>query len=367
MPCPGTWSHLNVEIGSTPEVAETFTINLNKNLAPSPLQCVIANPATQGSDLINSTPVVAGDTVALHTEGSHHDVVGRTMRHCLIFEPTTEGMQPFFGIWMGNHAEVQYGALGGYYDNAEAQAQTIVPIPGKFKFFYTKLAFGGVVGVGNTCTITLRKNGIDTGLALALVAGDSAKSEVVTEVAFAAGDLVSFGIVSTGGDHSYNCTGICFIPDDPRMWFLCRPYGVNGMTGSGFSFPNLADVNVGDAWAAAESSGGIALWGPFPHGVMITGVALKLAVAPGAGQWRSITLRKNQVDTAITVLVSNAATFGLASVALVEPVDFEMFSVSDARSGAGVAASRGSFSIFGATSTVTVTAVVPASAERGTP
>jgi hypothetical protein len=99
--------------------------------------------------------------------------------------------------------------------------------------------------------------------------------------------------------------------------------------------------------------------------VAIAGIAAKLEAAPGPGTNRTLTIRKNQVDSALAVTIADLATFGIAT-GFIEPVDFDMLSVSNVKNGAP-AAGRGSFSIFGATSTVAVTSVVPASAERGTP
>jgi hypothetical protein len=103
-----------------------------------------------------------------------------------------------------------------------------------------------------------------------------------------------------------------------------------------------------------------------PEGVVLTGIAVGLEAAPGGVTSRTFTLRLNQVDTAIAVTVAGASTFGIMSTGVVQPVDFDMLSLSSIRTGAA-AAGRGAVSLFGATALVAVLSVVPASGERGTP
>jgi hypothetical protein len=366
MPCAGTWSHHNVEISAAPGAGQNYTFSLRKNGA-STLPVTIANLATQGSNLADTVAVVAGDGVNINSLGSAGVAGGQQFRHCMIFEPTIDGQQPFFGLVIGNAAtEVYFSVGGGQSANAasETQSKTVVPFAGKFKLFYARSVLGAL-GVGQTCTVTLRKNGVDTALVLAMVAGDTDKNDIVTEVSFAAGDEVSLRVLCNAGTFPRITTGICFIPTDSRLWFLTRPFGLNNLTAGAvaYSCPNLGDVYQDPTWGL-EVGAQCAL-APFPKGVAISGIAAKLAVAPGAGTSRTLTVRKNQIDSALAVTITDLATFGIAT-GFIEPVDFDMLSVSNIKSG-GAAAGRGSFAIFGATSTVTVTAVVPNSGERNTP
>jgi hypothetical protein len=348
-----------------PGGGDSYSFALNVNGVDS-LAMTIVGAATEGSNMTATKTVAAGDLVYIATAGSAGLAV-REMWYCLVFEPAVDGVQPFLSYCVADHdvAHVHAGISGGVGVAASISTYSVVPFPGKFKFFYAR-DNNENVPAGETITCTFRLNGAPTAMVLTLTVGERLESDLATEVACVAGDYVDWEVACVTG-HPVMMLSCCFIPDDPRLWFMTRPLGNTNLTAGAIAYspPTLGQTHAGNYWLANEVGPPIPLT-PVPAGVAITGIAVGLSAAPGGVTSRTFTLRLNQVDTAIAVTVAGANTFGVMTTGFVEPNDFDMLSLSNILTG-GAAASRGAISIFGATSTVTVTAVVPASGERGTP
>jgi hypothetical protein len=360
MPCPGTWKHLLCELDAAPGGGNTRSFSVYKGGVASPLAVAFGAADVQKSNLVNEVAVIAGDLIGFvsRVTGAPADT---PFRFASIFEPIVAGVQPFFGVHQITHDApgLSWSCLQGGGAASIGAAQTVIPFPGRFKYLYAHHHTGDIPG-GSTASLSLNVNGVDSALALAWNGTDEDKSDIVTEVPVVAGDLVCFTGTGTGATHVGLHHSVCFIPDDPRLWFLVRPYNSDAMTAGAvtYSTPNLGWLEAGDHWPAVEYDT------PFPLGVVITGIALHLSVVPGAGASRTVTVRRNNVDTALALTISNLEHFATAT-GFLEPVDFDMFAVSNIM--AGAAGCSGTFAIFGATALVTVISVVPASAERGTP
>jgi hypothetical protein len=347
MPCAGTFSHLQAGVSVAPGLGKSYSFALNVNGVAS-LPMTISGPALTGSNMADTKAVVAGDLVYIATSGTA-GLAACEMSYCMLFEPAVDGQQPFLGWCVGSHevAAVYAGISGGVSSDAahEAQVHSVVPFPGKFKLFYAR-DDDEVVPAGETITVTFRRNGAPTAMVLTLTVGERLESDLVTEIACVAGDYVDWQVTCVTG-HPVMMLSCCYIPDDPKLWWLPRPRGNSPLTDGAiaYTWPTLGYTHMGLVWAALEADAPSCLT-PFPKGVVITGIAALLDVAPGAGKSRTLTVRKNQVDTAVKVTIANADTFGILSLHPIEPEDFDMFTVSNIRTGLAAAAS-GTFAIFG--------------------
>lgn len=367
MPCPGTFSRLSSVVDAAPGAGQTCSFTLIVNGVASTLTHTIDGAAdTEGSNLVDSVHVAAGDLVYMVTVNSAGSA-SSDMAFCLLFEPDTEGLLPFLSGVSTTAGTTWYHAIAGGMSSGvatEYQTQSVVPVPGKFRYFYMRAS--AALGGGETEDMTLRVNGIDSALTLHLGAGQQLATDLVTEVVVAAGDMVSFGDTAVGGWH-YLQSGICFIPDDPEVWFICRPYGFSRPSsfGTEYSPPTLGQLHTVDNWFTPELGPPSTLI-PFPKGVSVTGMAIGLTAAPGGGTSWTFTARYNQADTGIAVAISGADTFGVIDGLLIEPDDLDGFSVRADPVGAPAAAYT-AISLFGGSWKTTVTAVTPSSGERGTP
>jgi hypothetical protein len=348
MPCLGTWKHLLCELDAAPGGGNTRSFSVYKGGVASALAVAFGAADVQKSNLVNNVSVIAGDMIGFVSKVTGAPA-NTPFRFASIFEPAVDGVQPFFGFHTCTHDApgLTWSSIAGggstpaSAGGTEGQSQTLIPFPGKFKYLYAHHHDGDIPG-GSTVALTLRVNGLDTALTLAWNGTDEDKSDIVTEVPVVAGDYVCFQGTGTGATHVGLHHSICFIPDDPRFWFLCRPRNTDVLTAGAvtYSTPNLGWLEAGDHWPAVEYDT------PFPKGVVITGIAARLGAAPGAGTSRTLTVRQNNVNTPVAVTISNLATYGIASGFAVEADDFDMFAVSNIRTGLA-AASGGTFAIFG--------------------
>lgn len=87
-----------------------------------------------------------------------------------------------------------YGGAGGNF-TVEAEAQINMP---KCRVRNMRGTVNVVPTLGQTLTVTMRKNGVDTGLAITFTnAGGTIASDFVDEISFDAGDLMSFQAVNS--------------------------------------------------------------------------------------------------------------------------------------------------------------------------
>lgn len=134
---------------------------------------------------------------------------------------------------------------------ASAEGLTIIPVAvaGTFRNFRIKL--GTAPGTGVTRTFTVRKNGVDTALVVAISGTATTGSDTSNDISFAAGDYISIKHVVTGGtaaavgyigsslefegDSTAIALGGCQVFSD--AWSSDRFFPVMGTFGAGTSAP----------------------------------------------------------------------------------------------------------------------------------
>ncbi len=343
MPCAGVFSNLILGAYSFSTGGANVKATLLLNEGPTALTATVTDPASYAEDLANAVAVAAGERVALRQRGTLGSNITFVTRMGLLFEPTIAGLFPILGVHNAGSSGTEYfSILGG--TGTDARVRCVVPVPGKFKNLYVDL--NGLYAAGSTSVVTLLKNGVDTALTVTETGGGSYASQLVSdtthEVSFAAGDFVSLKCVVSGGYPTFRW-GVCFVPDDPRLWWIPRVQGYDAMiNGTGYSAPALsASMAAGDFWLAGET----ALF--IPGGCNITGIAAFLTNAPGAGKSRTFTLRRNWADTGVAVTLSDSEVFDVFKTGSIKPVNGQCFSVMATDDVGGSASSSGGFSLIG--------------------
>ena len=348
IPCDGTFSHLLMKpAGGALGAGNTIVGMLTKNWIDTALTFTLGAADLSASDLVHSVAVSAGDYVQLSLRGVGTGALF-SPNYAVLFEPTIPGLQPFMGYNYYETRKVCNGSLEGsyYYNGGELAAQCVVPFSGKFKYMWMDWNGPGMAA-GSTATQTLRVNGVDSALALTFTGGESRlvskKSDLVTEVAVNAGDMVSFRTTGTGVSGAFWIKhGICFIPDNPSVWFRVRSAGYQALTVGAIAYSpaSLGTFFFGSIdWAAAEVP---TIWPK--SDVKITGVAAR-CTAPGVGAGRKFDVYHNHASAA-TVTVSGANVFNLSSGYDIQPNDFDTLCVSNERVGLPYS-DRGSIAILG--------------------
>lgn len=304
MPCAGKFKYLFAEVNTAPGVGKSFTFEIVNG--SQSLIVTISDTNTQGSNVTNSVSFVAGDAAYLHTYGTGSPST-TGFRYCVGFFPTVVGEQPFLFQGGGDHnVSPEYGCITntqGLPTSLEIENQTLVPIAGTFKKWYIHAA--SAIASASSVVYVLRKNGIDTALTVTLNAGETDASDLVNEVAFAAGDLVSYKVTTTGTEHTQTAHGILFCPTDTTKWICTHATGAEVLPNStAYTYPDLGYLHQDCLWFTTETD----TWAPFPGGITITGFSVYLNASPGVSQSRTFTIRQNQVDTLATVTLSGSDT-----------------------------------------------------------
>lgn len=346
MPCAGTWSHLIVETDNAPGAGASRGFTMWKNEASTSLGVSLGAADVRSSDLTNEVAVAAGDYVKLRSTVTGAPVT-TYFAHSLIFEPTVVGQQPFFGyieadikgsatMWSSIAGGNSNPPLSSAYENT---CQTVVPVDGVFKNLYGR-QWTGLTQAGDTLDITFRLNSTNTTLALNWNGTSELKSDTVHDVAVSAGDLVNFQVNCSGIHYPMVNVGLLFVPDDPTVWWLTRPYNFDKAGDNLFSTPNLGKLNEGDHWNTVEYGG------LFPSDIRIQGITVHLALAPGVGKTRTFVVRKNSIDTAITVTISGLDDFAQSASVVNTSDDFDRISIKSTETGAPTACVA-TFSLWG--------------------
>jgi len=97
-------------------------------------------------------------------------------------------------FWSGG--STVYGAAAGA-GSEDAPAVYVMPRDGLLRNLHLKTSIAP--GVGESVTFTVRKNGVDTGIVVAISGASQVGSDLTNAVSFLAGDVISVKGVATAG------------------------------------------------------------------------------------------------------------------------------------------------------------------------
>ena len=336
LPCSGVFKHHLFDTKAAPAVGKTYSRYLTKS-GVNYVSASIANPNTSGSNLSSVLAVAAGDIVTCYATGTAG--CGTTRHRGAFLFDSPSGLIPFFSA--AASATDVFSDLYGHVGDVEEHCACLVPIAGKFKRLYIH----SPDAAGANLPVTLRKNYGNTALTATLPNGGQNASDLVNEVSFAAGDLVSLYANNAGGVRA--TISLVFQPDDPRMWFISACGGYTTFTTETlYNWLNGGLAHTTSSWQTPEDSGATYDFRlPWPKGPKITGMAAKVTTAPGAGKTRTFSLLKNSAASGLAVSISDANVYNLA-LGTLDPADWDNLSYK-AEANAGTANSHVFVSLFG--------------------
>src|SRR5574341_1082320 len=120
-----------------------------------------------------------------------------------------------YGFWLAWSPDINLGAGATKYVNwgafdAASEPNVSIPAPYAMTFKNMRAFTGGSPGAGQSYTITLRKNGADTALAVTISDGGTSGSDLADTVAFAAGDTISVKCVASAGANNTGGINVTF-------------------------------------------------------------------------------------------------------------------------------------------------------------
>jgi len=303
---PGCLENLLVYLPDAPGVGESCQLILQVNGVDTALTVTIAGTDTIGFNLTDVVSVVAGDTVGLlclRTGGLPYP------SWALIFEATNVKESLILGSNLTATGGSRYSPIstaGSYPATAEADAIQICPTSGVIKNLYINLSSDPGSSSAKGYTFTLRKNIVDTALTVTLLYQNRTGNDTTHEVSVVAGDRLCLVMTPVGGTSW--ASNVRF-----GMTFLADTDGENILFG-GDSTPlhttatewnELVSHYRGGNWTGSEIA---------HDTVAIVCTLEKLYVyldnPPGAGKSYTFTVRKNYVDTDLTVTISDSSTTG---------------------------------------------------------
>lgn len=299
----GVLSTLYVRLPVALTGAQTWTFTLVKNGTDTGLSCTVTSSGLIASDLATTVSVSAGDDICVKSSPSGSPNAQTNIQVSMIFESTTAGEGVMFSYMTNGTAVESFMAPGmGSAVNASEVIRTVVmPAPGDIDRFDIRMgvAPGGVT----TRKVTLRKNGVDTGLTTGNITGSTTTASATgTTVSVVAGDTISWHHEVTGAPASSQINlGASWKPTtDGDTVVFGAPTGAPPNTGGARYFPLRGAASTAET---TESN----TYNISPVALDISGLRADISTAAGTSKSRDVTLRVNGAASLATVNISGSS------------------------------------------------------------
>lgn len=307
MPVAATLSKFSISLSAAPGVGNSYTFTIRKSGGNTSLTITISGTATTGSDTVDSASFSPGDTVSISCvpSGTPASAVVTFSTFC-----TTSAGFPVLqhsNAALSTTATQYTSAMGGNGSSAtvstEAAAAMIVPVAGVLSNLYAVLSASP--GTSKSYAVTVMHNGVATTLTTGAISGSNTTGNDTTHsINVAAGDTISIQTTPSGTPTSALFeTGMLFTPTtNGQSWIGFGNSNVPSASANNFEFP----MGVGNnSWTSTESQRQQGL----PQ-LGLIGLFAQLGTAPGTGNSRTVTVRKNGASTALAVTISGSNTTG---------------------------------------------------------
>ena len=294
MPTAGTWSNMYCHSGVAPGTPKSYTITFGTNGTDSSLACAVSGALQNGSDIVDSSAVVAGDLVYEHVAPSGTPTI-TNITWSTQFNPTVANQY----VLMGNGAPANNGtvyiAMGGLGAGGSiTNARSIIPESCTMKDLYVVLSTAP--GVGKSYTFAFDDNGGATPSAVSVtISGtNTTGNDVVHSSTTAPGDVVVIQTSEVGTPAATTASwGIVCAPAVAGQFPFIEKDS-NAVT-------NTTDFLMAQAgqgsFAAAESGRAAPLSSPSP-GLTLGNMYAMHSAAPGGTASYNWILRKNSASPA---------------------------------------------------------------------
>lgn len=303
VPCAGTFSNGVARAPVALGAGTSWAFTLYKNGAPTALTMVI-NDVT-GLVVFDSThtvSVIQGDLVCWQSAPSGTPNAQTVVQLGVQFTAANGQQAPMFAAWTQGSLATGYGAFGNLNSSVQSESsrRSYMPCAGSFNGLIANVI--NAPGIGQSRTVTLMKNGVDV---LSVTIADSATVATVGgTVNYNTGDLIQLRKdVTAGAAASATYCSSVWTPATAGEIPLWSP-GTGNYDGVTTLFSNL-ESNAENTEVTESNCYNI-----FPVPASLTKFRADMAVAPGVGKSRLMTVRKNSADTAAAVNVIDANTTG---------------------------------------------------------
>lgn len=317
VPVAGVITNLYIRLG-TALAAGSFTFTLVVNGADTAMTCTITD--TVGVNNGQAISIAAGDRVCIKAVPTGTPTAQASpVAMSLVFTASGVAGVVFAGAASASTAGFIPPGSVVVGNATEALGSAVMPTAGKF----SKLYFSATAapGVGATRILTLRKNGVDQTLTCTLGAADTTISDLVNEVTYAAGDVISFSQTITGTPAAATSKiGAAWTPTVAGEGLMFGNW--NGVISASATRFGSADGTSASAEATETNTYNVA-----PCNLEIKNFRALISTASGASGSRAFTLRKGGVATAAAVTISGASAVDGVDTDSVTFTDGDLFSI----------------------------------------
>ncbi len=295
--------NLRVKLTSAPGAGKSYTFTL-WSFGSTPLTCTIADGDTEGSDLVNTKTINAGDRMELRCSPSNSPNTADAM-----FTVELESANTTDSIISGGTAATFDDTATDYLnlsehatpEPAENATEMLVTRSGTIQNLYIKLR--GSPGTGKSYAFTVRKNGADTALTATVSDTSTIANDTANSFTVVAGDRLTMKIVPSGTPSTIpGAFGVEFVSDVDNEYLILG--GTANVYSGSTEYTHLGGADV--PWISTESLRQSMAQGP----AALKNLYVRLNTAPGGGATRTFTVMLNGSPTSLSVTISDTDTTG---------------------------------------------------------
>lgn len=303
-PSPISGAISNLQIKTTPALTTgSYTVVLMVNGSASTLTATVSAGGSTASDTTHTVNVSAGDLLEWRLTPSSTPDLLTSLAVSAVFESNVARSAPVFcGHSAGTGAQyIPPGSSSQTAVSTESFGSATMGVDGDFSYMTIKLTTAP--GAGVTRTYTLRKNGADTGLTVA-IADSATTGSVASTVSFTATDVVTVALVNSGGTPASSHAGIGLTWNPTTNGYfplLAVASSVFATTGTRYIPPS--GISLGNV--ATEST----VYQVTPYDMTVDNLYAAISTAPtGATKSRTFTLRTDgTTDTSLSTAIVDTA------------------------------------------------------------
>jgi hypothetical protein len=301
IPISGVLQNLRVVLSAAPGASASRTFTIRKNGVDTGLTLTFSGSQTSAT-IRNPVPVVAGDLVSISATPTNSPV-----QAAVTWSIDFKGSTPNQSVLIGNSsivsASIAYCPVQGQLlaGTSSPANETLISTNGVISNLVVTLASGATA----SRTFTLRKNGVDTGLAVTFGIGDTTASNNVNTVSVVPGDRIVLALSGTLQTHAGIFTGLAFTATtDGEGVLSCG--SANSPSTTVTNYATVGGV-AGNSWDATEAN-----VQQVTNDVLIRRFDVRLTTAPGAGNSWTFNVRLNGAPCGLQVVISGTNTTGSA-------------------------------------------------------
>ena len=322
----GTLKNLRVRLNSTANGGD-WEFTVMKNGVATSLKATVLFGTQTASDTTNTVLVSSGDEVSLRcvpidTPNEEREVHwnvqfdGDNVKESIVLGSS--------GTNLPSTTSTTYNYINGSnsFNISEVNRKQLIADSCTMKNLYVKL--DGSPGTSKNYVFTLMKNGVATGLTVTISDSSTTNNDTTNTASFSPGDEVSLRCVPNGTPTArrarWGITCVTTTDGNSNVFGGSDSSATNNYYQSISRSGGVYDISEEDRLVVGQSA-------------VLKNFYMKLSTAPGAGNSQTFTLRKNNVNTSLSITISDTDTSGNDLTNQITISDGDILSIKNTQSG----------------------------------